>query len=508
MRRSIAGVTVADSLLRPSVRLKLYRYLPWLGVFALALAARWAYTAQLPPDAPLESVDAQGYQALALNLLQGRGFTLNLAPPYVPDAIRTPLYPAFVVLVYALSGPVAAHVALAQGMIDAVTALVVVEVVRRLVGGGWPAWAAGVLYALNTTAWRFGNQLLTEIVLAAILTWLLLAFVRYADGRRTPWLVAAGALSAAALLVKPNMLLLPAIVALAVGWLPPVRRQERGRRWLASLGPAVVVLAVTGVLVFPWLVRNRVVFGRWLFSHAFEDNLARVSAVATIAHVQGENVAPWTPRWEALYSGLLLEAKARYGDEFIGVPLTAAEADRTQQQLAAVATQVILAHPRDFALAHLSGFVRSWVPQEHRFWYGWLAGRSWDSLRTQEGALGQTLARLRADGLGAALGYFWQARFAGLPPLALALWLGWLLAYAVSALLLIRGTWRWRRWPALLLFCWGTILYTTFLPGPIADIRFRVPVAPMLIVLMALGVAQRPLDRYRLDPQSATAELA
>ena len=438
------------------------------------------------------SVDAQGYHALALNLLDGRGFSLNLAPPYVPDAIRTPLYPAFVALVYALTGRVASHVALAQALLDAVTALVVVEVVRRITGGGWWAWAAGVLYALNPTAWRFGNQLLTEIVLAAVLAWLFLAFVAYANSRGRPWLAAAGALSAAAPLVKPNMLLLPLLVALAVAWLPRVGRAVPRQRRLAAWGPAAVVLVVAGLLVFPWLLRNRVVFGRWLFSHTFEDNLARVSAVATLAHVQGERVAPWTPRWEALYSGLLLEANARYGDDFTGVPLTAAQADRTQQQLAAVASSVILAHPNDFALAHLGGFVRSWVPEEHRFWYGWLTGRSWDSLDTQEGVFGPALGRLRAGGLGAALGYLWQVRVAALPPLALALWLGWLLAYAASALLLVRATWRWRQCPALLLLCWGTVLYATFLPGPIADIRFRVPVAPMLIVLMALGVAPRP----------------
>ncbi len=99
------------------------------------------------------------------------------------------------------------------------------------------------------------------------------------------------------------------------------------------------------------------------------------------------------------------------------------------------------------------------------------------------------MARARTDGLGAALAYVWQARFAGLPPLALALWLGWLVAYAASAVLLARGTWRWRHRPTWLLLCWGTVLYATFLPGPIGDIRFRVPVAPLLIVLMAAGLA-------------------
>ena len=460
------------------------RWLPWTAVFVLALLARCLYAAQFPPSAPLESVDAQGYHALALNLLAGRGFTLNAEPPFVPDAIRTPLYPAFVALVYAVGGPVPALVAWFQGLLDAFTALVLVDLVRRLAGGGWWAWAAGLLYALNPTAWRFSNELLTEILLAAVLAWLLWVYVRLADRRPWGWLVVAGVLAGLAALIKPNVVALPLLVALAVGSLRPA-----GAAPYQRLRAALTVLVVAGLVLSPWLLRNRMVFGRWLFSHAFDNNLARVSAVATLARTQGERVAPWTPRWEALYSGLLLQAEARYGPDFVGVPRTAHEADRTLRQLAAVAGDVLRQHPRDFVLAHVGGFARSWVPQEHRFWYGRLSGRSWESLATTEGVLGQAVERLRSTGLLAAVGYVWQARFAALPPLALALWLGWLLAYVVSAGLLARGTWRARVWPGFLWLCWGTILYTTFLPGPIADIRFRVPVAPVLIVLMALSLA-------------------
>lgn len=476
------------------------RLLPWLALFLLALAARWGYAAPLPPSAPLASVDAQGYHALALNLLAGHGFTLSTTPPFVPDAIRTPLYPAVVAALYALTGPVPAHVALAQGLLDALTALVIVASVGRLTGGSRWAWAAGALYALNPTAWRFANELLTEISLAAALAWLAWAFVRYAERRQLRWLLLAAALSAVALLIKPNVVLLPALLALAVALLPPTPSAPQPR-WLAPL----LVLAVAGALLFPWLLRNRLVFGRWLFSHAFDNNLARVSAVATLAQAQGERVAPWTPRWEALYSGLLLEAEARYPD-FAGLPRTAREADRTHLQLAAVAGDVLRAHPLAFALAHLRGFARAWVPQEHRFWYGRLEGQPWSSLGSEEGVLGQALVRLRSDGPSAALAYVWQARFAGLPPLALALWWGWLLAYLVSAVLLVRGTWRLRGCPAGLLLCWGTILYATFLPGPIGDIRFRVPVVPLLITLMALGAA-RPVVRPALITQRRTRDL-
>jgi hypothetical protein len=153
--------------------------------------------------------------------------------------------------------------------------------------------------------------------------------------------------------------------------------------------------------------------------------------------------------------------------------------------------------------------MRSWVPQEHRFWYFVLTGRSWESLGTAEGVLGQAVERWRAVGPQEALQFVWQARFASLPPLALALWLGWLLAYALSAVLLARGTWMLRHCPAVLVLCWGSVLYTAFLPGPIAHIRFRLPVVPLLIALMTVGASraccrpshERPLVQLPIEPR-------
>ncbi len=462
-----------------------------LAVVVLAVAVRWGYILQFPPGAQTESVDAQGYQALAVNLLDGHGFSLNSQAPYVPDAIRTPLYPVFVAAVYGLSGRDPARVAVIQAWLDALTALVVADVVRRLTGQGRWGWLAGGLYALNPILWRFGNELLTEPVLAAVTAWLLWAFVRYGFERQLRWLILAGVLAGLALLAKPNVVLLPAIVAAAVAMLPAGGEGQlrRGGALRERAARAVLIVGLALAVVFPWVLRNRLVFGRWFLSHAFENNLARVSAVATLARAQGEQVAPWTPRWEAIYSGLLLRAQARYGAAFQPVPATAREADMGQRQLAAIAVEIIREHPYDFVVSHLSGFLRSWVPQEHRFWYERLSGQTWDSLGSEEGVLGQAVERWRADGAGPALAFVWQARVAGLPPLALALWLGWLLAYALGAALALRGAWRLRRRPALLLLAWGTVLYTTFLPGPIAHVRFVVPVVPVLSVLMVAGLA-------------------
>src|SRR5437870_5156450 len=120
-RRRKTEVNALSSVHRLAKRSSVVRVSALL--FAIALSARWVYALSFPANVQLEDVDARGYQALALNALTGHGFSLNTAPPYVPDAIRTPAYPLFVAFVYSVSGRDPRHVALIQGLLDSFTAL-------------------------------------------------------------------------------------------------------------------------------------------------------------------------------------------------------------------------------------------------------------------------------------------------------------------------------------------------------------------------------------------------
>lgn len=455
-------------------------------VFALALGARWAYCSRFPSDVQLADVDARGYHALAVNLIDGRGFSLNTEPPYIPDAIRTPLYPALVALVYSLAGRVPLNVALAQGVLDSLTAVMVLVTASRLAGHG-AGLIGGLLYALNPTAIRFANELLTETVLTSLIMGVALAFVLFHSTKRVAWLALTGLLSACAILVKPNVALLPALVAGAVVYGLGRERPTLPAAAIAAL--ALLPVAVCLLVVMPWVVRNRLVFGRWLLSTAFEDNLSHVSAVATLARAGGESVAPWTPRWEEIYADLHARTRAEYAEEFPGTIETAQDADRRVLMVAAVAKRTIAEHPVDFVASHVAGFLKGWVPREHRFWYWALTGNDWEAQGTAEGALGQAVRVAKEDGWGGALSFLWQERFEKLTPPARALWAGWLMSYAVGAGMIAVGGWRLRAYPAMLGLWLALILYVTFVPGPISTIRFRVPVAPLLALLQAAGAA-------------------
>jgi 4-amino-4-deoxy-L-arabinose transferase-like glycosyltransferase len=494
-------------------------------LFLLALVPRLLYLASIPGEAILESVDAQGYDLLARNLRAGHGFSLQDAPPFQPDGLRTPLYPAFVSAVYTLAGERPVVVAALQATLDSFTALLVGALARALLSRRagtacvpLAGTAAATLYALTPLQWRYTAALLTEVPLAFLVTlalWLLARLAEYATaglldvshghelsvlrsgagsirlnpppGRNAVTrrihraALACGGVTGLAALCKPNLGGLALILALAAWW---ALRRERRR---ALLGAGAVLLGAA-LVVAPWLARNRAVFGRPFLSNAALGYVARVSAPATLGVVEGHQAPPWSLEWEARYHALVTQTAARYGWSLaLDATLSPREADRRERQVAQVAWEVIAAHPRAAARAHLVGFLRAWAPQEQAFWYAHLTGRPWETVGVSANALRDAVEILCAGRPLEALEFAFVKPWARLDPLGRLLWYSWSLGHLLAGGLVVAGLWRLRRRPALTLALGATILYATLPPGPIGYERFRVPVVPLITVLEVVG---------------------
>jgi 4-amino-4-deoxy-L-arabinose transferase-like glycosyltransferase len=447
------------------------------SVVALALLLRLAYVAGLPAGQAFRTVDARGYRALAVSLLERGTYVLDEPSPSLLDAIRTPLYPTFLAGVLAVSGDAPRAVPLAHALVDTGTVVLVYALGRRLAGRR-RGWLAALLYAVNPVSFLFIGEAFSEILLAFCLTLACLAFVAAVQARRRPaaWAALAGLASGLCVLDKPNIFALPLILAgsLLLG----------GRLSRRRLGKAGLLLGTALLVVLPWPVRNRAVYGEWFLSLAPEANLAHISAVATLAHVHGEAVAPWTPRWEQIYmEEVVAPAGQRYGWAE-DTTLTAAEALRRRHDMASIAQGVIRGHPLAFVTAHARGVLRSFVPSLHRYWYGYLAGRDWPEVDSLAGVLRRGVGQARAgDGQGGLrlLGAWWQEQ----PPLARGLWLLSTAVHVLAYLLVAAGLWALRRRPPILIGLGLTLLLFLVLPGPIAYVRFWVPIMPVTCVLMA-----------------------
>jgi len=465
------------------------RRLALAAILGLALGLRLAYVSYLAGETVFASVDARGYQILATNLLQRGAFSLQTDPPYLPDGIRTPLYPTFLALILSAGRDAGHAVPLAQALLDTATVALVYGLVSRLTVPRRGLLAA-LLYALNPISLLFIGEGLTEILLAFLLALTFYIFVigLEADRKRYALLAASGLLSAACILCKPNVVALPLILAL--GLVVHARRPswQMAREAGLLLGAALLGLS-------PWLVRNRLASGQWFLSLAFDDNLAHVSAVATIAEAQGEEVSPWTPRWQEIYlTQVVIPTGRQYG--WTGEALTASEATHRQRQLAATAREIIGEHPSAFLISHLKGVLRSFVPSAHRHWYAYLTHKPWpagESLRTVSAAALGTIGHGDWAGGLEILAQWWGQH----PALARWLWAASITLYILSYGLIVAGLWALRARPGVLTSLGLTLLYLALVPGPIAYIRFWVPGLPLAVAAMGCAFAGNEISRLR-----------
>jgi 4-amino-4-deoxy-L-arabinose transferase-like glycosyltransferase len=462
-----------------------------LVVLALAVGVRVLYLYSKAPDAPIASVDGWGYHRLALNLARGNGFSLAREAPYLPTSIRTPLYPLFLLAARQLLGPAPRAAALVQALLEGVTTLLTAWLGTRIAGPR-AGRVAALLYALNPTQIRFASDLLTETLLALLLLGAVCALIRHFSQDATSpgraWLVLAAAMIGCAILCKPNVQFLPAlwIVPLALYTTgaeaqtdPPV-----GSRWRRPLGDAVLLLAVVALLLVPWYVRNALTFGRTVLSTAFEGNVSRVSAPATLSTARGTYVAPWSAEWEALFGEVLAETAERYAWHKPWDSLTAREIEAHNRQLYWVAREVLLRHPAAWLGSHVQGMVRYLEPHTYRVIYGRLAGHAWPADVLDDAVLHALRAFARGDWVQAG-GLVITERWSRLDTAGRAVWWGTFLGQVIGLGLALCGAWRLRHRPAQLALLGLTIAYVLWVPGPIAYERFRVPVTSLIVVLIS-----------------------
>lgn len=461
-------------------------------ILLLALGVRLLYVGSTSPDAPIASVDAWGYHRLALNLDAGNGFSLRRAAPFVPDSIRTPLYPAFLWLVRRLLGPSPRAAAIVQAILDSCTTMLTWWLAGQLAGRR-AGRAAALLYALNPTQVRYAAELLTETLLSLLLALSLCALLMYltraprSAGPPIPksryWLAASALFVAMSILCKPNMLWLP------LAWVPAIALAH-GRRWRRTLVDAGLLVGIAAAALVPWLVRNQTVFGRPFLSTAFEGNVSRVSAPAALAASRGEYAVPWSSEWDRLFAELVDEAAQRFGWTKPWESLSARELDRHNHQVYLVARKALAQRPGPWLSSHLLGIARYLEPQTYRVCYAGLAGREWPPDVLDDAVL-HTLREVARGRWGKAGEIIASERWGKLTAAQRFVWWGTLAGQVIGLALMVRGTWLLRRSPAAPAALLLTVAYALLLPGPIAYERFRVPVTSPILALVGAPVGER-----------------
>ncbi len=218
-------------------------WLPGLIVFTLIVRTG---VLLLMPDALV--ADPDGYRHLAENLLRHGTFGREL----LPTAYRPPLYPLALVPCVAMGPAARAAIGTLHVLLGLATVLLLFRLARRLELGPYALVAAAlvacdpILLAQSTLAM---TETLAVFLVVAALSCLAAACERPTTGR----VAVAGAVSAAAGLCRPGLLLWTVAAAILLPML--IKRPKRLGAFAAFAAAAAVVLA-------PWVARNQIQFGR------------------------------------------------------------------------------------------------------------------------------------------------------------------------------------------------------------------------------------------------------
>lgn len=203
--------------------------------------------------------DEDGYNRLAVNILNGHGFSLQLNPPFTPSCFRTPAYPVFLALIYKIFGVnnyeavrlIQVFLMLSSALMAFIMAYIVFK--NKII-----AYLSLILCSFYKYPWvdsGIYGYLMTETLTIFLITSGIFCVILLYQRDRTYLYCLAGIFFALAMLTRPANLLFPIVVAVYLAFRKPLK--ENYKR-------IILFLLVIFTLVFPWTVRNYLRFNKFI----------------------------------------------------------------------------------------------------------------------------------------------------------------------------------------------------------------------------------------------------
>jgi len=207
----------------------------------------------------LRSVDGQEFMCLAQNLAQHGIFSQDDKSPFHPDTWRCPGYPLLLAGCVRLLGNGTIGPILVQQGLAVLSVGLLVSIASRWMSTR-RAGVVGALWLLDPYRGYYALWILSVTWFVALLLLAVWIWQRGWKGTRSPWLAGAlGAVVGLAVLTRPiGMVLVPVVV---LGTL------AGGGGTRHRLGRTLACLVGLSLLLGPWLIRNRLVAGRFALSH-------------------------------------------------------------------------------------------------------------------------------------------------------------------------------------------------------------------------------------------------
>lgn len=206
----------------------------------------------------LIQADAVEYHQIALNLVQENGFSHQVDPPYKPNIRRTPLYPYFVAIHYALFGIMPFLILLTQLIIGSITCVFTYQVGKLLFNENTALLASGLM-AFHLPNVFYSNLLLTETLFTFLFILHSFSLIKFLKDGKLWTLVLSSIAIGLATLCRPISMFFPVISGILI-----VLFFYKNRRLIISYN--MILGAIFILMLFPWLIRNHSITGQFIMT--------------------------------------------------------------------------------------------------------------------------------------------------------------------------------------------------------------------------------------------------
>jgi hypothetical protein len=230
------------------------RYILILLALALAIRVIYAFSTDLiPKNASYVDMDAVEYDHLGWSLSKGEGFVDRYGDP---TSFRFPGYPYFLAVIYLIFGHKHIAVLMVQALLGALSVLLIYLTAKKYFSENISRIAGIVAAGYPIFIW-YVSWLMTENLFFFLLCLLIYLTVGLKENLTWRRLILIGFIIGILSLTRGVGLPFIGLIPLYIFFL------YKGRLG-ARLARAALVGVLAVLLLIPWTIRNRVVFGRWM----------------------------------------------------------------------------------------------------------------------------------------------------------------------------------------------------------------------------------------------------
>ena len=190
-----------------------------LIIFGLALLIRVINLLLLiPDDFNFRLEDQDIYTNLGLSMLQTGDFVYQAGGSFEMETARTPLYPAFLSVIWFITDYNPLVVVFIQSIIDSLSCVMIGSIVSKVVPGSFSFTLGGILSIFNMNMVASSGMILTDSVFLLFFTLFLWATLTYLNKKNFKYMILLSATLALSILTRPVAYYLIPILGVIFIW--------------------------------------------------------------------------------------------------------------------------------------------------------------------------------------------------------------------------------------------------------------------------------------------------